>query len=101
MASLGFGDATRETLSVTGGGITFTVVAYDDGRNKPYRLKFSQDGSRSLYTFDSDTIVTNLKVGTEKYKVRWPLPVAFHQGKPVERLHPAYLVIALKPGIRT
>ena len=70
LAGVGVSSAARVTLSVTEGGITFTVVRYDDGRNKPYRLKFVQDGTRSLYTFNTATHVTNLKVGTERYKVR-------------------------------
>ena len=71
LAGVGVSSAARETLSVTEGGITFTVVRYDDGRNKPYRLKFSQDDTRSLYMFNSASHVTNLKVGeAERYKVR-------------------------------
>lgn len=80
-SSLGVSNAVRETLSVTEGGVTFTVARYDDGRNKPYRLKFKQDGTRSLYMFDSATHVTNLKVGQdERYQVR-RVVVAPHEGR--------------------
>ena len=71
LASFGAVNAARETLSVTEGGITFTVARYDDGRNKPYRLKFKQDGTRSLYMFDSTPHVTDIKVGTERFEVRY------------------------------
>lgn len=70
LASVGLSTAARVPLSVTEDDVKFTVVAFDDGRNKPYRLKFVQDGTRSLYTFNTATHVTNLKVGTERYKVR-------------------------------
>ena len=71
LANAGVSSATRGTLSVTEGGITFTVVRYDDGRNRPYRLRFRQDGTRSLYTLDSATRVTNIKIGeAERYQVR-------------------------------
>lgn len=70
-SSVGGSNAARETLSVTDGGVTFTIARYDDDRNKPYRLKFKQDGTRSLYMFDSAAHVTNLKVGEdERYQVR-------------------------------
>ena len=52
--------------------MTFTVARYeDDGRNKPYRLKFKQNGARSLYMFDSTSHVTNIKVGTVRFEVRY------------------------------
>ena len=70
LASVGVCSAVRETMSVTEGGITFTVVRYDDGRINPYRLKFNHDGTRSLYTLDAAAQVTNIKVGMETYKVR-------------------------------
>ena len=70
LASVCDSDSPRETISVTEGGITFTGVRYDDGRNKPYRIKFQQDGTRSLYMFNSATQVTNIQVGTEAYTVR-------------------------------
>lgn len=71
LAGVGVSDGARETMSVTEGGITFTVVRYDDGRNKPYRLKFSLDGTPSLFMLNSATQVTNLKLGErERYTVR-------------------------------
>lgn len=71
LAGVGVSSAARETLSVTEGGVTFTGVRYDDGRDKPYRLKFRQDGTRSLYMFNSAAQATNIKIGeAERYKVR-------------------------------
>lgn len=70
LASVGVCHAVRETMAVTEGGITFTVVRYDDGRTNPYRLKFSQGDTRSLYTLNAASQVTNIKVGLETYKVR-------------------------------
>ena len=70
LASVGLSTAARETLSVTENDVTFTVVAFDDGRNKPYRLKFTQDDTLSLYLFNKANQVTDSKVGAERYKVR-------------------------------
>lgn len=71
LASVDTSNATRGTLSVTEGGITFTVVRFDDGRNRPYRVRFRQGGMRSLYTLDSASRVTNVKIGeAERYQVR-------------------------------
>ncbi|CAN0015043.1 unnamed protein product [Pylaiella littoralis] len=71
-SSVEVSNAARETLSVTESGVTFTVARYDDGRDKPYRLKFRQGDTRSLYMFDSDSHVTNLKVGDdERYLIMY------------------------------
>lgn len=70
MASVGLSTAARETISFTVHGVTFTIVAFDDGRNKPYRLKFTQDDTLLLYMFNKANQVTNIKVGAERYKVR-------------------------------
>lgn len=70
LASARISHAARETLAISEGGVTFTIVRYDDGRNKPYRLQFRQDGIRSLYMFNTAGFVTNVKVDAERYKVR-------------------------------
>ena len=70
MASVGLSTAARETISFTVHGVTFTIVAFDDGRNKPYRLKFTQDDTLSLYLFNKANQVTDSKVGAERNKVR-------------------------------
>ena len=70
LASVGLCTTARETLSATEDDVTFTVVAFDDGRNKPYRLKFTQDYIESSYTFNKDSQVTTINVGAERYKVR-------------------------------
>ena len=61
--------AAKESMTVAQDGITFTVIRSDDGRSKPYIVKFAEDGVSSKYTFKSDGSVANIKVGTEKYKV--------------------------------
>ena len=71
LASIGVSDAARETMSVTEGGIAFTVARYDDGRTKPYRLKFRDGDTPSRFMFNSAFQMTNLKVGErERYTVR-------------------------------
>ena len=70
LAGVGVSDAARETVLTTEGGITFIGVRYDDGRSKPYRIKFRQDDTRSLYMFNSASQVTDIEIGTEWYKVR-------------------------------
>lgn len=71
LGSVGVSDGARGTVSVTEGGITFTAVRYNDGRNKPYRLRFREDGTRSLYMLDSTARVTDIKIGeAERYQVR-------------------------------
>lgn len=59
-------NAALDAMSVTEGGVTFTVVLYEDTR----RLKFRLDGTRSFYTFNSANQVTEIEVGKERYKVR-------------------------------
>ena len=70
LASFDVSHAARETVLTTERGISFTGVRYDDGRNKPFRIKFRQDDLRSLYMFNVASQVTDIKVGTERYKVR-------------------------------
>ena len=70
LASVGLSTAARVPLSVTEDDVKFTVVAFDDGRNTPYRLKFTQDYIESSYTFNKDSQVTTINVGAERYKVR-------------------------------
>lgn len=62
-------EAARETLTVSEGGVTFTIMRYDDGRHTPYSLEFRQDDVPSLYLFNSAGYVTNVKVDREQYKV--------------------------------
>ena len=61
--------AAKETMTVTEDDITFTVGRFDDGRSKPYVINFDNDGDSSKYTFNTDGFVTNIKVGTERYRV--------------------------------
>lgn len=77
LAGIKVADAARETLTVSEGGVTFTAIRFDDGRNKPFRLKFHQDGIPSLHLFNPAGFVTNVKVDTEQYEVRRLAP---HQG---------------------
>ena len=64
-------EALRETMTVdTSGGITFSIDRYDDGRDKPYRVLFTQDGVQSIYRFNTLGFVTNIAVDdSEKYRV--------------------------------
>lgn len=39
-SNIGVSDAVRETLSVSEGGVDFTVVSFSDDRNRPHRLRF-------------------------------------------------------------
>lgn len=62
-------DGARERLSVTEGGVKFKIDWYDDGRSKPYRAVFSDDGVRSTYQFNAEGRVAQIKVDSEKYKI--------------------------------
>lgn len=68
-SGLGISNAERGTLTVTEDDVEFTVIGFNDGRNRPYRLKFSQDDTRSLFTFNSRELVTTIRVGAETYGV--------------------------------
>lgn len=62
--------AGRDEIIVHEGGITFRVARYDDGRKKPYLLKFWASGVKtSKYRFKQDGRVGSIKAGTEKYSV--------------------------------
>lgn len=64
-------EAARESMTVEAGGITFKVDRYDDGRSKPYKVTFTDDGVKSTYRFNAAGFVTNIVVGSEKYKVQY------------------------------
>lgn len=64
-------EAARESMAVEAGGITFSIDRYDDGRSKPYRVTFTEDGVKSTYRFNTAGFVTNIVVGSEKYGVRY------------------------------
>lgn len=61
--------AARDRMTVEEGGVSFKVDRYDDGRSRPYRVIFTQDGVRSRYRFNTDGYVMNIKTGSETYKV--------------------------------
>lgn len=65
VASMSVFSAAVDTVTVTEGGVAFTVVLFED----THGLKFRQNGTRSFYTFDSATKVTSMEVGTETYNV--------------------------------
>lgn len=69
LAGVSVSDAVRETLRVTERGVDFTIVAFDDGRNRPHRLRFTQDGTQSSYTFNRAERVVTSRVGPERYRV--------------------------------
>lgn len=75
LACVGISDAIRETLSVTEAGIDFTVVAFDDGRVRPLRIRFTKDDTISSFTFNRDDEVAIIRIGGERYRVsrnnRW------------------------------
>lgn len=62
-------EAARESMYVEEDGVNFQVVRYDDDRSKPFRLIFTADNVRSVYNFNTAGSATNVKVGSEKYKV--------------------------------
>ena len=64
-------EAARESMAVEADGIIFSVERYDDGRSKPYRVSFTEDGVESTYRFNTAGFVTNIVVGSEKYRVRY------------------------------
>lgn len=63
------GAAATEGVTVTERGIDFEVDRFTDGRSKPYRVVFNNDGLRAVYRFDTDGRVTNIRAGSERYRV--------------------------------
>lgn len=59
----------KERMTVTEGSIKFKVDNYDDGRNRPYQVKFTTDDVFSRYKFEPDGLIRYIKAGTEKYRV--------------------------------
>lgn len=57
-----------EKLQVEEDDIRFNVAFRDGGYTKPYRIKFIENGARSVYKFQADGCVTNIKVGEETYE---------------------------------
>lgn len=64
-------EATREGITVEAGDTTFSVDRYDDGRNKPYRVTFTEEGhgGKSVHKFNAAGFVTTILVGSERYRV--------------------------------
>lgn len=76
LTARGVSRTVRETLTLTEGGVTFTVVRRDDYRGNLYRIKVRQDNSFSLFMFNSAYSVSNIKIGKEegteeRYEVRF------------------------------
>ena len=61
-------DADRDRFRVTHDGISFLVDRYDDGRAKPFAVAFT-DAFRSVYKFDAEGSVTDIKTDDETYNV--------------------------------
>lgn len=57
-----------EKLQATEEDVSFNVGFRDGGYTKPYRMKFIEDGVRSVYKFTADGCVSNIKVGSERYE---------------------------------
>lgn len=64
-------EAASETMTVGASGVSFSIERYDDGRDKPYTVTFTEDSgqSQSIYTFDAAGFVTDVVVGPEEYEV--------------------------------
>lgn len=65
-----FAAADKERLIVREGGVKFTFLTFDDGRSKPYKIRFKDSNVKSLYIFGEEGDVTLIKVGGVRYKVR-------------------------------
>lgn len=61
--------ATAGTIMVEEGDTTFIVSSYNDGRFRPYRIKYEDDGVISRYVFNEEGFVKVVVVGREVYKV--------------------------------
>lgn len=64
-------DGTKDTMSVTTGGITFNVDNFNDGRRKPYRIWFWENGLQNFFYYDSAGTMNMFTAGPEKYKVSY------------------------------
>lgn len=51
------------------GDVTLAVFCYHDGRAKPHKIKFKEDGVFSKLKFNVEGLVKIITVGSEKYKV--------------------------------
>lgn len=56
-----------QKLQVLESGITFNLAFRGKDYTKPYRMKFIEDGVRSVYKFQASGCVTDVKVGSERY----------------------------------
>lgn len=75
MIALGLADIISVTKATSGkivveqGNTTFTLIGNVDGRKKPYKIRFKEEGVKSGFKLDSEGLVKVVVVGSEKYKV--------------------------------
>lgn len=63
-------DAAKHTSEVTYEGVTFNIAYFDDGRKRPYRIRFKEDGVTHRFFFKRRNILVKwIKSGTEKYRI--------------------------------
>lgn len=62
-------EAASDTMTVGASGVSFSLVRYDDGREAPYTVTFTEDSTQSTYTFSTSGFVTDIAVGSEEYEV--------------------------------
>lgn len=68
-----FAEANEDLLllSIRGDGITFDVIRFDDGRNRPYHVSFEKKDVSSTFEFDEAGYIEFIEAGTEEYAVRY------------------------------
>lgn len=65
-----FVNATKHSSEVTYEDVTFNIAYFDDGRKRPYRVRFKEDVVVHRFFFKRRNILVKLiKSGTEKYRV--------------------------------
>lgn len=62
-------EATADKIVVEEGTTTFAIFGYDDGRYKPYKIRFKKDSVVSKFKYNDEGLVKVVIVGSEKYKV--------------------------------
>lgn len=62
-------EAASDTMTVGASGVSFSLERYDDGREAPYTVTFTEDSTQSTYTLSTAGFVTDIVVGSEEYEV--------------------------------
>lgn len=71
--------AERHRVSLSEDNVDFNLDYFDDGRTRPYRVVF-EGNARNVFDFEASGAVKIMRIGTERYRVR------FYRASPIHSI---------------